>query len=167
MQRRARGGLHVTHVIAVVVLRIHGIRTAVKHGRERDRLFGSRDRFVNDRPGLDGRIQREVRRQKTRIMVSDDLHVKIADNDLAAFRRFAERELNDKFVAVAAAAYNGFHTLNFARLQLLIIQRAVALFFVAVVEEDFERHILVAHRVRGDMIAHARLRDEAGLNVKS
>ena len=92
--------------------------------------------------------------------------MEIGDLHDRAFRRFAERELQDKLVALAAADDDRLAGFDLSGSRRLTVQGAVALFFLVVVEQNLKRHILVAAHVRGDAVADARLRDQTGLDIE-
>ena len=100
-------------------------------------------------------------------MVLDFLHAEIAYIDDGSLRHFAEGELHHQIVTVAAAGDDGLAGLRLSSGQILTVQGSVALFLVAVVEEDLKGHVLIALDVGGYTVVHAGLGDQACPDIQT
>ena len=166
LQRGRRGTFVKRHHIAVCAPAVDRVGAAV--GKAERKVFERRgDRAVKHLAGLDRGVQREERGQDAGIVILDLLHMEIADPDGGALRRVAERELHDELVAFAAAGDHGLAGRRLAGGSALAVKGAVALLFLAVVQQHLKGQILIAGHVRRDAIVDAGFGDHAGLDIKT
>ena len=151
--------------VTVVMAFEYAVGTAV--GKRRKRNIGKRNRdqfFVC--ANCDVLIQSKCAGKHVVVMIADLLDAEVADLHGRSLRSLTEGKLHHQVFTGTGSGNDSFAVRYLAGSHILPVKGAVTFLDFSIVEENFERHILIACHIDSEVITDTGLGEQAGFYVE-